>query len=153
MASELIPSSRAVSLHKLGRESYNSRWCTTGVKALQLYVGNFALFADSAYLSRLERANERTRTADLLQLRVCGHTLQGCAGGCKCRIFRGVSCPCLAERCTALRSRWYQSGIKRGAAASLSCSVVAFTSRTSSTSPDKLESSLTSSATLAGCLR
>ena len=66
MASELIPSSRAVSLHKLGRESYNSRWCTTSVKALQLYVGNFALFADSAYLSRIVRDDERTRTAVLI---------------------------------------------------------------------------------------
>jgi hypothetical protein len=36
-------------------------------------------------------------------------------------------------------SEWYQSST----AASLSCSVVAFTSRTSSTSPDKLEFSLT----------
>jgi hypothetical protein len=38
----------------------------------------------------------------------------GVAGGCKCRIFRGVSFPCLAECCTVLRSRWYQSGINRG---------------------------------------
>jgi len=34
-ASELIPSLWAVSLHKLGRESYSSRWCTTGVKIPQ----------------------------------------------------------------------------------------------------------------------
>jgi hypothetical protein len=32
----------------------------------------------------------------LLQLRVCGQALRGCVGGCKCRIFRGVSFPCLA---------------------------------------------------------
>src|SRR5215204_215613 len=45
-------------------------------------------------------------------LRVIGQALQGCAGGCKCRIFRGVSFPCLAACCTVLRSRWYQSGIR-----------------------------------------
>jgi hypothetical protein len=46
-------------------------------------------------------------------LRVIHQALQGYAGDCKCRIFRGVSFPCLAECCTVLRSRWYQSGIKR----------------------------------------
>jgi hypothetical protein len=49
----------------------------------------------------------------LLQLRVITQALQGCAGDCKCRIFRGISFPCLAACCTVLRSRWYQSGIKR----------------------------------------
>jgi hypothetical protein len=44
-------------------------------------------------------------------LRVITQALQGCAGGCKCRIFRGVSFPCLAACCTVLRSRWYQSGV------------------------------------------
>ena len=39
--------------------------------------------------------------------------LQGCAGDCKCRIFRGVSFLRLAPCCTALRSRWCQSGVKR----------------------------------------
>jgi hypothetical protein len=66
MASELIPSSWAVSLHKLGRESYSSRWCTTGVESSQLYLGGFARFPDLAYISRMKRADERTRTADLL---------------------------------------------------------------------------------------
>src|SRR5918994_618074 len=41
-------------------------------------------------------------------LRVIGQVLQGCAGDCKCRIFRGVSFPCIAQCCTVLRSRWYQ---------------------------------------------
>ncbi len=45
-------------------------------------------------------------------LRVIHQALQGFAGGCKCRIFRGVSFPCLAACCTVLRSRWYQSGIR-----------------------------------------
>jgi hypothetical protein len=49
-------------------------------------------------------------------LRVIGHTLQRCAGDCKCRIFRGISFPCLALCCTVLRCRWYQIGIKRSPA-------------------------------------
>ena len=44
-------------------------------------------------------------------LRVIHQALQVCAGDCKCRIFRGVSFPCLALCCTVVRSRWYQSGI------------------------------------------
>src|SRR5215204_111497 len=66
----------------------------------------------SAYLSRLGRADERTRTADLVSLRVITQALQGCAGDCRCRISRGVSFPCLAACCTVLRSRWYQNGIR-----------------------------------------
>jgi hypothetical protein len=46
-------------------------------------------------------------------LRVIHQALQECARDCKCRIFRGVSFPCLAACCTVLRSQWYQSGIKR----------------------------------------
>jgi hypothetical protein len=42
----------------------------------------------------------------------------GVAGGCKCRIFRGVSFLYLAASCTVLRSRWYQSGINGGITAS-----------------------------------
>jgi hypothetical protein len=44
-------------------------------------------------------------------LRVITQGLQGFAGDCKCRIFRGVFFPCLAECCTVLLSRWYQIGI------------------------------------------
>ena len=46
-------------------------------------------------------------------LRVIIHMLQGFAGDCKCRIFRGVSFLYLATCCTVLRSRWYQIGIRR----------------------------------------
>jgi hypothetical protein len=65
------------------------------------------------YLQLRQKESRRAdlRTADLLQLRVIGQALQGCAEDCKCRIFRGVSFPCLAACCTVLRSRWYQSGI------------------------------------------
>jgi len=58
-------------------------------------------------------------------LRVIIHALQGCAGGCKYPSSKGISLLCLAEGCTVLRSRWYQSGINRGIAASRSCSVEA----------------------------
>jgi hypothetical protein len=60
-----------------------------------------------------QRADERTRTADLISLREIGRALQGCAQGCKCRIFKPTSLLCLARCCTVLRSRWCQSGINR----------------------------------------
>src|SRR5215218_3561287 len=59
-----------------------------------------------------KRADERTRTADLISLRVITQALEECAGGCKSRISKGVSVLCLAGCCTVLRSRWYQSGIR-----------------------------------------
>ena len=65
----------------------------------------------SAYLSRLQRADERTRTAVLISLQVNYHSLQGCARGCKSRISKGFSYLCLAWRGTVLRSRWCQSGV------------------------------------------
>jgi hypothetical protein len=60
-----------------------------------------------------KRADERTRTADLISLRVIGHVLQGAAWDCKSSISRRLSLLRLAPCCTVLRSRWYQSGIKR----------------------------------------
>src|SRR5215208_1650434 len=53
------------------------------------------------YVFPANRNKMESRRADsnrlpLLQLRVITHALQGCAGDCKCRIFRGVSFPCLA---------------------------------------------------------
>ena len=57
------------------------------------------------------RADERTRTADLISLRVMFHALQGVARDCKWVLFRGFSLPWLALRCTVLRSRWCQSGV------------------------------------------
>jgi hypothetical protein len=73
--------------------------------------------------TELQRAEERTRTADPISLRVIGQALQGFAGDCKCCIFRGVSFLRLAECCTVLRSRWYQSGINRGIAPAQYCSL------------------------------
>src|SRR3712207_6372387 len=58
-----------------------------------------------------QRADERTRTAFLFQLRVMHQALQGCARACKCPIDKPISSS-LAECCTVLRSQWYQSGVK-----------------------------------------
>jgi hypothetical protein len=58
------------------------------------------------------RADERIRTAFLLQLRVIGQALLRVAQVCKSRIFKGFSFLCLAESCTVLRSRWCQSGVR-----------------------------------------
>src|SRR5215217_3305389 len=57
---------------------------------------------------RNERADERTRTADLVSLRVIGHALHGLAGVCKSLIDKPVPLLGLAQCCTVLRSRWYQ---------------------------------------------
>jgi hypothetical protein len=75
-------------------------------------IRDFSLPEYLAYLRRFERADERTRTAYPCSLRVITQALQGFAGGCKCRVFRGVSFLRLAQCCTVLRSQWYQSGIK-----------------------------------------
>jgi hypothetical protein len=83
--------------------------CPTAATPPTLSLGALNFLRD---LQAKKRADERTRTADLLHLRVMHQALQGCAEDCKCRIFRGVSFPCLAEYCTVLRSRWYQSGIR-----------------------------------------
>src|SRR5215217_6793420 len=65
----------------------------------------------SAYLSRIERADERTRTAYPCSLRVIGHALQLVAQVCKSRISRRLSLLRVATCCTVLRSRWCQSGV------------------------------------------
>jgi hypothetical protein len=83
------------------------------------------LFFRSVFYLQIEtkgRADERTRTADLISLRVISQALQRLAGVCKSRIDRLISFLCLALCCTVLRSRWYQSGINRGTALSQSCS-------------------------------
>jgi hypothetical protein len=64
-----------------------------------------------AYLRRIKRADERTRTADLLQLRVIGQALQGVAQACQSRISKPLSFLRLALCSTVLRSRWCRSGL------------------------------------------
>ena len=56
------------------------------------------------------QGDERTRTADLISLRVIGHALQGFAKGCKCRIDRRLSapdCPVLHRIVLPVVSEWY----------------------------------------------
>src|SRR5215204_3640741 len=57
-------------------------------------------------------ADERTRTAFLL-ITNDKSRVAGVAWGCKSRISKGVSFLRVAARCTVLRSRWCQSGVKR----------------------------------------
>jgi hypothetical protein len=67
------------------------------------------------------RADERTRTAFLISLRVIIEALQGFAEACKSPISKPFTFLRLAECCTVLRSRWCQSGINLASAGSLFC--------------------------------
>jgi hypothetical protein len=75
----------------------------------------------SVCLRRFKRADERTRTADLISLRVISQVLQGFARACNSRISKPVSLLRFAACCIVLRFRWYQSSINSGVAASRSC--------------------------------
>src|SRR5215217_6126154 len=50
------------------------------------------------------RADERTRTADLISLGVCGQALPSVAEVCKSCIGTGISVPCIAYYCRVLRA-------------------------------------------------
>jgi hypothetical protein len=63
-------------------------------------------------LSNSGRADERTRTDDLISLRVIIQVLLRLARGCRSRISREVSLLWLAWCCIILRSRWCQSGVR-----------------------------------------
>ena len=93
----------------------------TADKAFDTNIVYFSFLQD---LQAKKRADERTRTADLISLRVIGHVLHGCAGSCKSRIFRGVSFLRVALCCTALRSQWCQSGVNRGGGLYLAATVI-----------------------------
>ena len=89
-------------------------WHQVGIK------GDRASTLLFSYVDRFLQANPkkmREPTSGLepltCSLRVIHHVLQGLAWGCKSRIFRALCLPCLAAWCTVLRSRWYQSGVKR----------------------------------------
>src|SRR5215218_6796366 len=86
----------------------------TGCSTVAVKRGSTALPYLTFYLqnSTFWRTDERTRTADLISLRVITQALQGVAEACKFRISIGVSFLRVAACCTVLRSRWYQSGIK-----------------------------------------
>src|SRR5215218_8635655 len=64
----------------------------TGCSTVAVKRGSTALPYLTFYLqnSTFWRADERTRTTDLISLRVITQALQGCAGGCKSRISKGV---------------------------------------------------------------
>jgi hypothetical protein len=63
-------------------------------------------------VQRVQRADERTRTADLISLRMINQALQGFAGVCKYPISKRFPFPWLAGCCTVLRSRWCQNGVR-----------------------------------------
>src|SRR5215208_4947047 len=54
-------------------------------------------------VQRVQRADERTRTADLISLGVRGQRLPSVARVCKFRIGKGFSVPCIAHYCRVLR--------------------------------------------------
>jgi hypothetical protein len=88
-----------------GTRSWDSVYCCpTAAKPPVERAGHSTFLR---YLQVRKRADERTRTADLLITSDPSRV----AGGCKCRIFRGVSFLRFAVRCTVLRSRWCQSGV------------------------------------------
>jgi hypothetical protein len=62
---------------------------------------------------KMESRRADLRIADLISLRVITQALQGFAQACESRISRRLSLLRLAACYTVLRSRWYQSGIKR----------------------------------------
>ena len=64
-------------------------------------------------IARKQRADERTRTADLISLQVISHALQGFARDCRIRILKQFSLLRLERCCTVLRSQWCQSGVSR----------------------------------------
>ena len=62
-----------------------------GIRASSVRLREYSDSEYCAYLRRFERADERTRTADLTSLRVIYQALQGFAQECKSRIFKGFS--------------------------------------------------------------
>jgi hypothetical protein len=68
------------------------------------HAGSFHFYKYSAYLSRITRADERTRTAYPCSLRVRGQWLLDVAVVCKTRIGKGFSVLCIAHYCSVLRA-------------------------------------------------
>ena len=89
---------------------YGPEWCQKGFSLHQQTIMALIIYLQN---HTFQRADERTRTADLLQLRVIGQALQGLAGGRKSPISKPVFFLRFAPCCTVLRSRWCQSGVKR----------------------------------------
>jgi hypothetical protein len=85
----------------------------TGCSTVAVKRGSAVLPHLTFYLqnSGFWRADERTRTAFLLRLRVIIQALQGRAQACKYRISKRLSLLRFAVCCTVLRSQWCQSGV------------------------------------------
>jgi hypothetical protein len=133
------PPNNAIPLPTPSNDALSSNWwarpprlrstksaCSAGCGKLTWALAPRSLWATQFFLQIAirRRADERTRTADLVSLRVIGQALQGFARGCKSRISKGYSFLRVAPRCTVLRSRWYQSGINGCIAGSRSCALV-----------------------------
>ena len=103
--------------------------CSKRVAVRLRYSETRLLCRTSRFTCKSQQNREPTSGLEPLtcSLRVIGQGLQGVAEACKSRISRRLPLLRVAECCTVLRSRWYQSGINRGIYASRSCSVVAFT--------------------------
>jgi hypothetical protein len=85
-----------------------SEWCQKGfssrrqgIMALTIYLQNSTFSEPTSGLEPLT-----------CSLRVMHHALQGFAQACKFRISKLFSLLRLAVRCTVLRSRWCQSGVR-----------------------------------------
>src|SRR5829696_3543436 len=90
----------AVSL-PLGRAHPRIIW--VAVQRLRPHTGTLICHCVLPANQHKKRADERTRTADLISLRVCGQWLLSVAGVCNSRMDKGFSVPCLAHYCRALR--------------------------------------------------
>jgi hypothetical protein len=84
--------------------------CRVVSPPVKITVSVLSVIVASAYAEK-RGADERTRTADLISLRVIIQALQRFARACKTRISKPVSFLSFARCCTVLRSRWYQIGI------------------------------------------
>jgi hypothetical protein len=88
---------------------------THGLRVMARVTGRFLrrlrFLRFTLQMATKRRADERTRTADLISLRVISQALQGLAQGGMCRISKPVPLFCLAQSWAESRSRWCQSGV------------------------------------------
>jgi hypothetical protein len=111
-----------------------------GVTRLVGVAGAGAALRFGVFPANLYKLGEPTSGLEPLScsLRVIGHVLRGLAQECKSRISKRVSILWFAARCTALRSRWYQSGIRTSDSYSLTAGPMARTRDLRSHNPNKL---------------
>jgi hypothetical protein len=111
-----------------GHSSPLAAWIVMRLTAFPASIGGRGTWASAScsclsHLTTVKAASDpRSRSpTSFLKPRqsVCLRSAQGCAGGYKYPSSKGIPLLCLAEGCTVLRSRWYQSGIKRSDSYSL----------------------------------